>query len=483
MASLHDSLTIARSAILAHQERLAVISDNIANVNTPGYHRKRVMLATNPAIDPTMLEVRKYDLGTGVTVAGVMRAYNGMTEALLREQAGFAGYHEAQAGGLGSLEALLNGSADGSSLATGLQQFWNAWQDVAVHPDTLAFRSVLIEQGAALADQFSTLDDRLVNFRSQIVSGVAAPYVGLIPAEVGNINGMLHQLQDLNYRISYSLSHFQPNTLLDTRTELLRELSDKLDIVVDADFNVTLDGQTLVNANGSVMNELVVTDIAAGAEPAVRYEVDGVEVTVAGGTLGGWTNVVDTADSMRAMLDTLAGELMNAVNAIHNSDHPDATSDAFDWNGDRSTLDFFTGTGAADMRVNALIRDPANPMNNNPHAIAAAGEPSPGNGAKALEIAALTDARLPGLNELTLLEYFTSHMGSLGARVETATQLARDGEAIVGMLLDAIQDETGVNLDEELVELVSAQRAYQAAVRLFTTIDGMLDTVINRMGA
>jgi flagellar hook-associated protein 1 len=483
MASLHDSLTIARSAILTHQERLAVISDNIANVNTPGYHRKRVMLATNPAVEPTMLETRKYDLGTGVTAAGVMRAYNGMAEALLREQAGFAGYHEAQTRGLGQLEALLNGAADGSSLATGLQQFWNAWQDVSVHPDTLAFRSVLIEHGAALADQFMTLDDRLVNFRSQIVAGAAAPYAGLVPAEVENINLMLNQLKDLNYRISYSLGHFQPNTLLDTRTELLRELSDKLDIVVDADFNVTLGGQTLVNANGSVMNELVVTDIAAATAPAIRYEVDGVEVEVAGGTLGGWTNVVDTADSLRDMLDTLARELMDAVNAIHNSDHPDATSDAFDLNGDRSTLDFFTGTGAADMRVNTLIRDPDNPMNNNPYAIAAASLPSPGNGAKALEIAALADARLSGLNDLTVSEFFGGAMSSLGSRVESATQLANDGAAVVGMLLDAIQAETGVNLDEELVELVSAQRAYQAAVRLFTMVDGMLDTVIHRMGS
>jgi len=54
MASLHDSLTVARSAILAHQERLNVASNNIANVNTPGYHRQKVVLGTNPPINPTI---------------------------------------------------------------------------------------------------------------------------------------------------------------------------------------------------------------------------------------------------------------------------------------------------------------------------------------------------------------------------------------------------------------------------------------------
>lgn len=454
-----------------------MVSDNIANVHTPGYHRKRVALATNPAIDPTMTEIRKYDRGAGVTVAGVIRSFNAMKEGLLLEQTGYAGYYEAQAQGLGQLEALLAPDADAASLADSMHKFWNAWQDVAVHPDTLAFRSVLIEQGAALADQFRTLDNRLDNFRSQIVAGAAAPYAGLMPGEVERINTMLTQLEDLNYRISYSLSHFQPNNLLDKRTELLRELSEALDIVVDADYNVTLDGQTLVSGDGSVRNELVLTDIAAATEPAVRFEVDGVAVAVNGGRLGGWANVVDTADSLRAMLDTLAREMMNAVNAVHNG------PDAYDLDGNPSVLDFFAGTGAADMTVHPLLRDASNPINNNPRAIAAADAPSPGNGAKALEIAGLAHVRLAGLNELTFLEYFTGAMGSLGARVENAGQMAQDSAAVVGMLRDAIQAETGVNLDEELIELVSAQRAYQAAVRLFTMIDDMLETLIFRMGA
>ena len=74
-------------------------------------------------------------------------------------------------------------------------------------------------------------------------------------------------------------------------------------------------------------------------------------------------------------------------------------------------------------------------------------------------------------------------MVGLGAYIQSTENAADDGLAVVNMLKDSIQSESGVSLDDELVDMMAAQRAYQAAVRLVNAADGLLDVVINRMGA
>lgn len=93
MAGLNDSLTIARSAIFAHQERLAVIANNIANVDTEGFHRRRVALGTNPPIFPNLTSMAAFSDSTGVRVLDVVRAFNDMTEATLLDAKADADFH------------------------------------------------------------------------------------------------------------------------------------------------------------------------------------------------------------------------------------------------------------------------------------------------------------------------------------------------------------------------------------------------------
>ncbi len=480
---INNSWTIARSAILTHQHRLAVTANNIANVDTPGYARRDVHLATVQETPSSRDEVRHYSNGVGVRVADVVRAQSAMIQNLLRGQTGDTEGHNTRANALGQLESLLR--EDGSnSLDARLNAFWNSWHDLANQADNVAFRTVVAQRSHDLSAHIQSLYGRIQSFESTIISGAPGAFGGQLPADVNRFNQLTSQLQELNARISYSLGGFSPNGLMDQRDMVVRELSGLADITVGSDFEVTLGGQQVVSANGSNRAELSVTD---GGPPPV-FDVAGVPVVIARGTLGAWGDVLDIAAGMRDRLDTLAMDLMAAVNDIHNSDR-NLDGDSYDLFGDRCDWDFFTGTGAADMAVNSYIYDPANPLAMDPHRIAAAASrhdagpppvPNTGDGQRALEIAQLADSARAALNGQTFAGFHVTGAAMLGSLVQSERALADDGESIISALEDALQSEVGVNLDEELMDMMMAQRAFQAAARLLQTIDEMILTILQR---
>lgn len=477
---IHNSWTIARSAILTHQHRLSVTSNNIANIDTPGYTRRVVHLGTAPETPSNIYQVRDYSKGVGVTVADVVRAQNHMLQNLLRQQTADATGHRTRGDALAGLEALMREDGD-SSLGMRLDAFWNSWYDLSNQADNVGFRSVVIQRGVELAAHMNALYSRIDSYEQQILGGVPGNYSGQLPADINHFNRLTEELQDLNARISYSLGGFEPHALMDRRDVLLTELSQFADVSVSPDGAVSLDGEVVVSANGNVRAVLEISN----AGPPPTFELDGAAVNITSGALAAWADVLDIAAGMRDRLDILAADLMNAVNELHNSDlNPDG--DTYDLNGNRVDWDFFTGVGASDMAVNALIYDPANPLDMDPYLVAAAtsrfdvGVPNPGDGSLALQIADLATQNRAALNNQNFNAYHTTGLSLLGGLIQTELALADDGDAIINSLKDQLQAEIGVNMDEELMDMVLAQRAFQAAARLLQVVDELMVTIIQR---
>ena len=481
MDTIHNAWTIARSALLTQQHRITVTANNIANINTPGYVRREVLLGTVQETPSSLNEVRNYSNGVGVRVADVVRAQSTVIQNLLRQQTGDAQGHETRASALANLESLL--SADGTnSLSARMNAFWNSWSDLANQADNVALRNVVVTNGAALAANLNRLNGRITDFEQNILGGVPGAFTGQLPADVDQFNVLTSELQDLNARISYSLSSFDPNGLMDRRETVLLELSELANIQVGADYAVTLNGQTVVSANGAQRATLEVT----GGGPPPTFALDGAAVGIASGSLGAWADVLDISAGMRDRLDTLAVDLMNAVNSLHNSDR-NPGGDTYDLSGERCDWDFFVGTGAADLAVNTAIYDPAKPLEMDSTRLAAASSrfdagpppvPNPGDGSIALQISALSGQARAALGQQTFDGYHTSGLVLLGGLVQTEQVMADDGESIVGALADALQSEVGVNLDEELMTMLQAQRSFEAAGRLLNTIDEMMQTLL-----
>lgn len=478
---INTGWTIARSALLTHQQRLTVTANNIANINTPGYVRRDVLLGTVQETPTSLQETRNYSIGVGVRVADVVRAQSAVIQNLLRQQTGDANGHQARADALSNLEAMLGADGD-QSLDARLGQFWNAWSDLSNQADNVALRTVVIQRGVSLAANLNSLDGRITNFTQQIISGTAGNFVGQLPTDVAKFNQLTSQLQDLNARISYSLSGMDSSGLMDQRESLLLDLGQLADIRVGADYTVTLDGQTVVSGNGAQREELEVTD---GGPPST-FALGGVPVGIASGSVGAWSDVLDLAEGMRDRLDTLASELLNAVNSLHNSDR-NVSGDTYDLNGERCEWDFFTGTRASDIAVNTLIYDPDHPLEMDASRVAAASSrydagpppiPNAGDGSIALQMADLATATLAGLGSQTFSGYHTTGLVLLGNLIQSENALAEDGKAIVGALTNALQSEVGVNMEEELMDMLQAQRAFQAAAQMLTKIDEMIQTVL-----
>ena len=478
---IHNGWTIARSAMLTHQQRLTVTANNIANVDTPGYSRREVLLATVQDTPSSLQEVRDYSSGVGVRVASVVRAQNPIIQNLIRQQTASSQGHQTRSNALSGLETLLaTGTAGG--LGTQLNAFWNSWYDLANQAENLALRNVVVLQGHALAQSLNSAHGSISNFEAQILGGVPGDFHGQLPSDVERFNQLTAELQDLNARISYSLSSFDPHGLMDRRETVLAELSGLANVTVGSDYAVALDGQVVVSGNGAQRAVLEVT----GGGPPATFELYGTAVNVGQGVLGAWSDVLDVAAGMRDRLDTLAAALIDAVNSLHNSDR-NPNGDTYDLQGERCDWDFFVGTGAADIAVNPIIYDASNPLSLDASLVAAASSrfdagpppvPNPGDGSIALQIADLSGQGLAALGGQTLGGYHAGGLTALGSMVRTEAALAKDGNAILSALQDALQSETGVNMDEELMNMLMGQRAYESAARLFRTFDELMQTLL-----
>ncbi len=478
MGSLNDQLIIARSGILSHQERLAVIGHNIANVNTDGYHRQIGLLATTPSNDPNLYHTRPYSLGTGVRVLDVVREYNFMRERSIMQQEAEFGLHEMLTKLLPDIESVVkeDGSAD---IATNLRNFWTAWQDVATYPDNLSMRNNLLEKSGALVSAFNRADSFLGDYRDAIATGAgtpADPFQGEIPDMVEDINAVAERLQTLNMDITrFERRGVNANDLKDQRDALIHDLSEKLNITVTPTYDITVNGQTLVSGDGSIRNTLSLMSSAT-----LQFSLDGGGTTFAvdQGRLGGLVQTAEYTDTLRGNIDTMAAQLITAVNTVHTA--------GYDLDGNAG-LSFFTGTGADDIAINSALYNPANPLLNNPQLVAAAQTlhdpgpppvPNTGDGSNALAIADLYRSPLAALNDQTFGEFYGTLNTNLGMKIQTEADLAADGKMTINMLKEANLSESGVNLDEELVDMMTAQRAYQAAARMASEVNSMFDVIL-----
>lgn len=133
---------------------------------------------------------------------------------------------------------------------------------------------------------------------------------------------------------------------------------------------------------------------------------------------------------------------------------------------------FFTGSGASDMAVNALV-------SGNPQLLAAARNGNAGDNQTALAIASLDTQPLSTLTGLTLRQNYDTLVSSVSAST-AASKTVAEGSMVVRQTLEAQRESlSGVSLDEESINLIKQQRAFQGAARIISTVDDLLQTVLN----
>lgn len=445
-----SSLSIGASALYAAQRAVEVAAHNVANANNAGFTRQRVTITSSLPTPGTAGMRGDGDRGTGVTVLDINRLRDRLADVSYRSEAGAAGAAAARSDTLGRAEAMMGTYADGAPES--LSSFLAAWDQLSLTPDDQAARSSVLSAGQQLAGTLNAAQQKLADVGNEVTLRVGD--------DVNELNGLLASVAKLNYEITKATtSDRSPNDLLDQRDVALDRISALTGAKIDAqgDGSVTISVGTTTLVSGMTAQ----TVASSGTNP-VSVSVGGSPVAFAG-EIGGYvaTAAVDLP-AYAAQLDALAVGLRDTVNAVHRAGT----------GADGSTgQDFFTGTGAADLAVNASLT---------PAGVAASrsGAPTDGNNALALTASLRTTVAVGGQTVGDALRAFGAQVGQA---VTDAARNAKTANASLVSAQAARASADGVSVDEEMVDLVKYQHSYEAAAKVITIADGMLDKIINDM--
>lgn len=465
MLGLFGTLNLAARSMSTQRAGVEIAGQNLANVNNPAYARQRVAIATSMSI-VTAAGIQ----GTGADAIEITQLRNAILDNQIQAEASNRGALAARQLALQYGQAALGTQIDttstagitgGNSLAEGLSNLFNAFQSLSTNPTSMAERQTLLMKASSLALQFNQLDTRLDN--------LAASLNTTIGAEVASANQLLTDIARLNdmIRTAEITSGATANDLRDTRQARIEELAKfvNLDITTDASgaLNISIGGVDMVSGQQR-LDSLEAYD-AGGGQIMLRAATAGTPLAITGGSIQGTIEARDVGiGNLRASINTLAAALITEVNAVH--------SLGFSLTG-ATGENFFTGTSAADIGVNAALLD-------DPSLVQAAGvSGAPGDNQVALALARLAQTKHPALNNQSFNQAYSQTVAAFGQELATVNTQLGDQQAIENMLLRQRDALGGVSLDEEMTDLTRFQKAFAASARLVTVVDEMLETVVN----
>ncbi len=426
-------LETALRGLLVEQEAIDTTSHNIANANTPGYSRQSVVMTeSDPLTLPAFSNVTGggVQLGTGVDASTIERIRNQFLDIQYRAQNSNTSGYSTTSGILDQVQTALAEPSD-HGLQSQLSAFWSAWSDLANAPSSQAARQALINDGQSLAQAFNSIDGQLATIQTQ----TAQQYATLTGAS-GPIQSDATQIAALNKQIGQALAAGQsPNDLLDQRDQLLDDLSQY--------------GKVSVTDPG---NGLIQVSFGDAASPLVNGTTVNWPQTLSaatGGQLGALLSLSDPVSgqiqSYRNSLDQVASQLAGTVNAL------------------QPTSPFFSGTTAGTISVAATASS-----------VQTSSTGAAGGNDLALQIAALSGGQAD--------QTYAAFVSKVGSDIQSVQNNDQTQQAVLTAIGNQRQSVSGVSLDEEMTHLVTFQRAYQASSRVMTTMDSMLDTLINHTG-
>jgi flagellar hook-associated protein 1 len=456
MLGLFGSLNLAARSLQAQQTGMEVTGHNLANVNNPAYARQRVNIQTSIALaTPIGPE------GTGADVVAIQQLRSELVDAQIRGEQSVGGYWTSQQSVLQNAQANLGEFLNSSGgLSDQLSGLFSAFQDVATSPSALN-EQALVNQAQSLTGTFNQVSQRLTNLGNMLNSS--------LNNDVQSANDLLSGIAKLNDQIAAAENPNggTANDLRDLREQKLEQLSQLVNIQTssapDGSVNIAISGSQLVSGN-QVLDTLQTYDPGNG-HFLVRTATSATPLTLTGGSLQGTIDARDgTLQNMRDSLDTLASTLITEVNNVHRN--------GFSASGTTGE-DFFTGTDAATIGVNAtLVNDPSRFQ-----AAGVAG--APGDNTVALALAQLIQQSNPALGNQTFGDAYGQVVSNFGHALQNVNVQLSDHDAVNTMLLQQRDSVSGVSIDEEMTNLMTYQKAYQASAKLVQTVDDMLDTIIN----
>ncbi|WP_314061197.1 flagellar hook-associated protein FlgK [uncultured Vagococcus sp.] len=503
MVGLFGTLGTANKGLNAQQKALETTGHNIANANTPGYSRQRVNMQADRPYNVTGIG----QVGTGVKINSIIRVVDDFVIGNIRTENSAYNYYSQKADVLGQLETIFNETPFSKGLSSNLATYFDAWSKLGTNPELDNAKTIVLENGNILTDTINHMAKQMDDLSKNSLSNLEKSTL--------DFNGKLQQLDTLNRQI-YKVSNdgSTPNDLLDQRDAVLESLSDftKLETSFDQYGRVSVkiggeevlthnslktisvvvgkdaDGKALVSNGGDSLKPREVVDqpLEVGqiliSDNGTTYK----EVEMTSGSAKGLQEAVGELKQRMSELNNFALGLVKSVNMVH-SDNGKGIN-FFELGPDENY--------ALNIKVNQDIKKDPSKINTGQdltnHEV--------GDGSRATAMAKLKDVRLKYPVDLagkydqetmtikseegglTFLGAFVDIVTKNGISKQQADNTVASQDYLLSQLEQRRDSISGVNINEEVSDVMRFQRAFQANSRVISVISEMLDTLINRTG-
>ncbi|MDG2214040.1 MAG: flagellar hook-associated protein FlgK [Verrucomicrobiota bacterium] len=462
------TMEMARNAMRVARSGAEVSGNNLANASNPIYARQRIKIDSAVTI-PT----EKGPQGSGAAVARLEQIRDKVLDAAVIYENSITGYHEGKLAYLQQAENALGQTVDSQTIdaggaygtygiSEGMTELFSSFQSLSVSPTSISERQTVISNAKKISTKLRTVDERLSRLRTAINEEVKDTItqvnnkikeVAYVAINIGNIEVVEGSANEVRDSLQYSMEQLSKYGEIKTTYNENGELTLK------------------INDHEMITDNVMTNSINAKADANGMYYMyegnDGKIVNTTSGRIKGMIDVRDqSVKDLREDIDAMTGQLITEVNALHQTGYDlDGVND--------SSSGLFEGTGAADIKVNETIADNPRKLQGS----SSADETS--NNDILRSIANLGSKGIAGLNSVSFSEYYSNTLSRFGHDVALTTSQLNDQKTVEKLLIRQRESIMGVSIDEEVANLVVYQRAFQASAKLLTTMDGLMQDVLN----
>ena len=427
MAGLLGTLNTAKSGMNVSQVAIQTTSHNISNINTPGYSRQKVsQTASSPYSNPGLnSSLGAGQIGTGAPINDVTRIRNSFYDYQFRSESHEYGSTSVKYDYFKNIESIFNEPSD-SAIASTLNNFFNSWNELSKDPESAGVKSVVLENAKYLTNSINNAFGKLESLEESLKS--QQDYI------MDEINSMLSQVEELDKNIKIVQGTGKsPNDMMDQRDSILDDLSFKLNI-----------------SDKDVQNLLKETFDKNGKVTLEDLENSGLKIS---GELEGTTSMLKEIEGYKDSLITLSNTIIDAVNTAYKA-------------GDDTKPSIFVKEDKKLISINKNITEDLDSFKIDADT--------------ALNLYNLKTEKI-NINgkDMTINTFYNNVIQELG---QSSAAVIRD-ESNQSKLLSNIDSSrssvSGVSLDEEMISLVQLQHTYNANAKVMSTIDSLLDVVVN----
>jgi len=441
---------ISSRSMATYQRSIDVSSNNIANAGNADYRRQRAILSTE-----NTQQYAGITWGSGIKMDDIERVRNSLTESQIISNNQRHSFHERNSVLLGQIEEIYSEPSE-LGLSNLMGEFFSSWSELSANPTSSALRGNVVYSAQNLASKIEDVNDGYQIVKSSIYYE--------FQDNVREVNNLLSNIRSVNQQISESKGMGQnANDLMDKRDLLVDDLSKLTNITInyesDETVNISIGGIFAVDKGSYTEFEVSNSE----GELSMVSKNGGREAAITSGKMGA---LIDTftkkIPNYQKQLDDIINQLVTSVNELHQ------TGQTLD-NPPQPGLKFFSGYENGKLKINDEIINDFNK-------IAVSDDGTSGNGNIAIKIFELSDAKI--LNGNRLIDSYSSLISNVGSDKQNADSMEEGGAMVLQQLNNQKDSYSAVSVDEEMLNVIKYQKAYEASAKLISMADDMLETLL-----